>query len=334
MKPIRLLRWLITLGLLGYVVMRSGLLAPESRDAFLQTFSNVHVWFLVAALLIPIPLNFSSALKWHMLLQARGGSPGVWRLFAYYMIGQFYNMLLPTSMGGDIVRIHELARVTGRRAEAVASVFVERFTGFITLIVIALAAVLVNLRIFNDPLITISLGAFSALILAVGWLVLDPRLLALARKLVASRIHALGSIFDKLEKIQSAVSETSSDKRAMAWAGLNSLLFYMLAILNVWLSVRTFSPDFSLLSALVATPVIMLIMNLPISIGNIGLLEFACVFTLELLGFPSALGVSAAILIRFKSLMDAGFGAALHPLVSKGRSIKQEIREETEEAGD
>jgi hypothetical protein len=45
-------------------------------------------------------------------------------------------------------------------------------------------------------------------------------------------------------------------------------------------------------------------------------------------GFPATLGFSAAFLMRFKTLLEAGTGAILHPMISRGRSIQAEIREE------
>jgi uncharacterized protein (TIRG00374 family) len=315
--------------LLIYLVLRvGGVFDVERRSEIFRMLSGTHLGFLAASLLIPFALNFSSALKWHMLLRVKQSSPGLWPLCAYYMVGQFYNLILPTSMGGDVVRIHELGRRIGNKTEAVASVFVERFTGLVMLIVIAALAVLVNLRLFNEPVVTISLAVFGALILGIGWLVLDPRGLKIARTFTPAKLGGLERLFSKLGQIQVAVNDYRRSPHAMFWAGGNSLLFYLLAILNVWVSARAFDSSFSLLSAVVVTPVIMLIMNLPVSIGNLGLLEFAFVFTLGLLGYPPELGLSAAVLMRFKTLLDAGYGAMLHPLILRGRSIKQEIADQ------
>ncbi len=322
------IRSAVSVLLVLFVLDRAGIFEVEKRSEIAQMLAATDVRFLLASLLIPFALNFSSALKWHMLLKAKQSSPGLWRLFAYYMGGLFFSMVLPTSMGGDVVRIHELGRAIGNRTEAVASVFVERFTGLITLIVIALLAVLVNLRLFNDPLITLSLAAFSVLIFVVGWLVLDARAIALARRLLPARWSKLASFFTKLEGIQAAVHDYRRSPHAMFWAATNSLIFYALAILNVWFTGRAFDASFSLSSALVVTPVIMLIMNLPISVGTLGLLEFAFMSTFVRLGYPEALGFSAAFLMRFKTLMDAGLGAFLHSVVSRGRSIQDEIRDE------
>ena len=90
-----------------------------------------------------------SAVRWRMLarVQGFGGSPG--RYLAYYFIGMFFNLLLPTSIGGDMVRavVPGHARGVGparekRRAAAFLSVFGDRINGLVALVAVAcLAAV-------------------------------------------------------------------------------------------------------------------------------------------------------------------------------------------------
>ncbi len=324
----KVLRALMTAGLLLLVSWKAGLWTPAGREQLAALFVGASPAFLLLSILIQFILNYASSFKWWMLLRSRGIRISSARLCAYYFIGLFYNLLLPTSMGGDVVRVHELRRHTGQGTEAVASVFVERFTGMITLVVFALVAVLINLRQFNLPLITYSLLFLSILILVIGWLVLDARPLRLADAMIRHFLPLLLPLLGKLHKIQLSVQHYRHDRGALAVAFGNSLLFHLLAVLNVWLAARVFADDMTMAAALVATPVIMLLMNLPVSIGGIGLLEFAYTFTFELLGLGSALGLSVALLMRSKTLMDAVLGAICHPLLLRGRDLSREIADD------
>ncbi|MGB7249226.1 MAG: lysylphosphatidylglycerol synthase domain-containing protein, partial [Phormidesmis sp.] len=105
----------------------------------------------------------------------------------------------------------------------------------------------------------------------------------------------------------------------------NSLLFYFLAILNVWVSALAFDSSVSLISMLVAVPIIMFIMNLPFSIGGLGLMEFAYSFTLGLFGINPAVAISTTILMRLKTLLAAGMGGLIYPLVSEGMTSPQQL---------
>ena len=85
-------------------------------------------------------------------------------------------------------------------------------------------------------------------------------------------------------------------------------------MLNVYVTALVFNVDVALLDVLIATPIIMLIMNIPLSVGNIGLMEFAYINVLQLMGYSPVLGLSVAILMRLKSLFDGALGGMLHPL--------------------
>ncbi|NEO77126.1 hypothetical protein [Moorena sp. SIO4G3] len=67
------------------------------------------------------------------------------------------------------------------------------------------------------------------------------------------------------------------------------------------------------------------IVNLPISIGGIGLMEFAYSFTLGLVGATPALAFSTALLLRAKTLFHAGIGSLLYPFVSDGSPIREGV---------
>jgi uncharacterized protein (TIRG00374 family) len=237
-------------------------------------------------------------------------------------------------MGGDVVRIYELWKYTGKKEETIASVFVERFTGMVMLTVVSLGAVIVNLKTYNNSLLTGSLAFCVIVIAVVGWLVIDTRPFEFARKLVDTRMPFLNRIFSKIARIHSAVGEYREDSTALWIAMINSLIFYFLAVINVWVSAMAFNQDVSFTGILVAVPAILLIMNLPISIGGIGLMEFAYTFTFEIIGYSSTLGLSTALLIRAKTFIDGGIGGFIHLLyfrVDQEDSMSTKIKHLKEE---
>ncbi|NEP23226.1 lysylphosphatidylglycerol synthase transmembrane domain-containing protein [Moorena sp. SIO3I6] len=324
-STLRFVRIAGTTALLVYVVHKAGLFSADGRRDLLDTFVHVKPPFLLASIGFGLLLNLSSAFKWYMLSRSRGLPVNLWRLFAYYMVGQFFNLVLPSSIGGDVVRMHQLGRYTGRYADAVASVFVERFTGLATLVLLAMVAVVVNLHLFNLPWLTIGLAMGSIGIALICWLIIDQRPFRLTQKLLARRVPLLQKLFVKIEKFRQAVLAYQSDPGAIWGALINSLIFYFLAVMNVWVSALAFGSKIDFVSMLVAVPVILFIMNLPISIGGIGLMEFAYSFTLGLVGATPALAFSTALLLRAKTLFHAGIGSLLYPFVSDGHPIREGV---------
>ena len=97
-------------------------------------------------------------------------------------------------------------------------------------------------------------------------------------------------------------------------AFVNSVFFYLAAVINVLITAMVFNVEVSFVDMLIATPIIMVIMNLPISFGNIGLMEFAYTNVFLLMGYGPELGLSVAVLMRLKSFVDGALGGILHPI--------------------
>ena len=58
-----------------------------------------------------------------------GRSPTTWRLFSHYMSGQFVSNFLPTTVGGDVVRVSRLTKDTDDGPISFTSVVFERLSG-------------------------------------------------------------------------------------------------------------------------------------------------------------------------------------------------------------
>lgn len=312
----KVLRILATIILLALVVYFAGLFDAEKRSELWQTIKNPDWFWLVVCVLVGVLVNVSSSIKWWMLVKAGGLKVGFVRTWAYYMVGMFYNLIMPTSVGGDVIRSYEMGKYTNNQAMSLASVFVERYTGVVVLLLLSLVAVFINTTQFNVPIITYSLLAFSIALAGLGWLAFDGRSLGLVKRIFGGIHSFIDKIFAKVQKLHEAVLVYRQNKGALSWAFINSLVFYALAVLNVFTTAKVFNVDVDLHAIVLATPVIMLLMNIPLSIGNHGIMEFAFTMTFELLGLGAILGLSTALLIRLKSFLDGAIGAVLHPIYS------------------
>lgn len=312
-------RWVVTIALLIFVLYKAGLFQEGKRREFIQLILSANISFLLASIGVGIISNLSSAIKWYMLVRGRQMKVSLFRIWGYLMVGKFFNLVLPTSMGGDVVRLNLLGQHTGRMADAVASVFVERFTGMVTLFFLVGVTLILNLKIFNAPII---FGTALMLIVVIGmiyWIVVDPRPVAFIRKRFVGRAIILESLFKKVEKFQAAVAAYGSNKKVLVVAFINSLIFFVIAVVNVWISALAFDSTVIFDKILNAVAIILLIMNLPISIGGLGLMEFSYSFTFELIGYSAALALSVALLMRLKTIIDAIVGAVIHLLLNRGK---------------
>jgi len=312
-----ILRLAITAVLLLYVLQKVGLFDPDGRARLLSLLRSVSIPILFLSLALSQLLNLSSGFKWFLLLRSRGIDVSFFRVWGLYMVAICFSLLLPTSMGGDLIRIHELGRFTGKRAEAAASVFVERFSGMVILFFLTIVAVFMQRQLLSVAWMTISLLIAVAASAAIIWVIVDERPYHFFTTLLKNKMPFLTGILGKIDKLHQAVIEYRHDRTALIIAFINTFIFYFLAVVNVYVTALAFNTEIHFMELLVAVPLIMFIMNLPISIGGIGLMEFSYIFIFDISGYSSALALSTALLMRFKSLVDAAIGGLLYPVLSR-----------------
>ncbi len=234
------------------------------------------LWVLLSVL-AAVALNAISSWKWRILLRAKGKPVPFVRLLNLYFVGLFINNFFPSTIGGDIFRGYEVGRDVDDRALALASVFMERFTGMTALTAVALVAFVSNLSSFRDPRFALALGAGLAVYIGVAVAVVLPGPLAWGLRRFPDGLP--GRLIGKLIRVQSAIHDYSGQTRAIVAALALSLLFHLTAMVNIYVSSRAFGVALPARTLLVIVPVIMFISSLPITVGGLGLFEWAFFFT-------------------------------------------------------
>ena len=131
----------VSLVMLGVLVWRvpsfdASELIPEWNAATIGWLAGAAALTLVGILL--------SALRWQTVLGALGLHARTRRLLSHYMAGQFVSNVLPTTIGGDVLRVSRLSRDNGESPASFASVVLERLTGWLVLPVITFVGFIVN----------------------------------------------------------------------------------------------------------------------------------------------------------------------------------------------
>ena len=95
-------------------------------------------WLLFAFLLVNLGLVVR-AFRWFLLLRGLQVQISFRRLVALYFVGNFFNAFLPTSFGGDVMRVVEVTRDVPAEI-ATGTVILDRLTGLLMLFAMALLA--------------------------------------------------------------------------------------------------------------------------------------------------------------------------------------------------
>lgn len=312
----RLVKVIGTIGLIAFVCYQAGIFTREGLDRFSALWASVN-WVLVAvSIVIAFLQNVVSALKWRVVVLAKRLRGSVSELLKFLYVGRLYNLILPTSMGGDVVRVYRLGKLNDNMERGAASVFVDRFTGMLLLLVLAGVAVMFSFR-GSSELFLLGLLFVLAVTVVLGWGAIDPRFAVLLKKFAARLgTDLMTKIADKFGAFQTSIRDLRGNRRFYAGILGYSALFYAFAVVNVWTSALAFDWDVSLLDMIIAVPLIMLIMNLPVSIGGLGLMEASYTVGFELLGYSAELGLATALLMRAKTLIDALVGGIIELVAS------------------
>src|SRR5437870_2894705 len=105
-----------------------------------EVFARLRLELWLAAVAVYAFTQFVSAARWQILAKPLGLRRPFWQFAGLYFIGMYFNLVLPTSVGGDVVRALYLNRHTGRRLTAFLSVFIDRLSGLVVLVALAAAA--------------------------------------------------------------------------------------------------------------------------------------------------------------------------------------------------
>jgi acetyltransferase-like isoleucine patch superfamily enzyme len=135
----------------------------------------------------------------------------------------------------------------------------------------------------------------------------------------------LGKLMSKLVKFQDAIRDYSKQKRALYYAMGLSFIFYVLAVVNVYVSSRAFGVVVPVESLIVIVPVILVISMIPISLGGVGLQEWAYLFTFSAIGAGGSLGILVALLMRFKGISYGLIGGLLYAIKGTGKETRAEL---------
>ena len=104
-------RIIISFILILYVFSRVGL-----NELVLVLQKTDLIYLLVSICITPV-LVLVSSWKWQIILRAQGIKIALCRLFWLYLVGYFFNTVLPTNVGGDVVRAWSLGKQTNKPAE-------------------------------------------------------------------------------------------------------------------------------------------------------------------------------------------------------------------------
>lgn len=149
--------WLTRIGVSGGLLL--WLFSRFGLKGILTSFQDLSMSVWVVASLMYLAAQILSSIRWWILADTLA-FPGRWRTYlGFYFVGMYFNLFLPTSLGGDVLKVHFLSREEGRRFFAAYSVVGDRLFGLIAMLLLGAVAVQLKPDLLPGHFVTIlSLG--------------------------------------------------------------------------------------------------------------------------------------------------------------------------------
>lgn len=269
---------LIRLGISGGLL---GLIAWKTNwSEFARAFGSLDVGWWSAAVALIVISQFISAIRWREIARAFGFNWPFKRLLAFYFIGMYFNLCLPTSVGGDVVRAWYLDGRSGRRLNAFLCVFLDRFSGLLALIMLACVAVLAS------PVPLESWIAWSVWGMALG------AMIGVMLMPTVARWVRFGE--PRVQKIRAALGVLRQPGLFVRTTAL-SFVVQALSVLTAWLVGVALDAPVPPSFYWVLVPMVSLLTMLP-SINGMGIRELSMTVLLGAVGVKQDIAVPLALL--------------------------------------
>ncbi len=258
---------------------------------------------------------FTSVSRWKLLLSVHGGNLGFGYLYASSMIGMFFNQILPTTIGGDVMR-YQYTSGAGRGA-ALSAILMDRVLGAVSLMLVALAGLFFAARVGAVPehlleaiVLLLMLGLVS-----LGVVFLVPRSRLDALRSIHGRIPA--SIGNFVERLFAAFAPFRGRRDVLVKSLIWSLLLQVTVVGHYYLVALAVGLAVPLGAFVLFVPLAIAIMMLPISINGIGVRESVFVYLFGLYGAPPAESITFSWLVYAvivaQGLVGGVVFATMHP---------------------
>lgn len=299
---IRFAGTLFALALLAYLV------SQQSWQEIWLAIQQIPPWRLALALLLMLASRLAVSLRWHSLLVVTEVNIPFLRTLRITFAGLFASNFLPTTIGGDVVRLAGLLQFRADSAVAAASLITDRLVGMAGMAMMVPFSLPAFSSLFNAP----PAGAGNLRLLAAlpagGWL---HGVLRRVRDFFA-RMYA---------SMQLWLRQPASLVKALAYSWLHMIctfivLYLLLGGIGEFMSILTIGGLYSL---------VYFVTLIPVSINGYGVQEISMALIFSNLGHASLSGgLTVALLFRTIMMLSSLPGALFLSDILSSASVKDQ----------
>ena len=294
------LKAIVTLGIIG-IIARS-----VDVKALLATVRSLQFGYVIAATALIAIQNFILAGRWWVVLRSIGGRLNLGEVVQITLIAQFFNQALPSTVGGDAIRIWRAKKQGVPLRFAAQSVLVDRGLATAALLMILLCGVLGQSGLGNlfqvampvDVLAGCGVVGFAVLAFA------GPVLFGLLPK------HR---VFTEIAGLATALHRVVLGAGSFSATTALSVVNHLTSIWTTVLLANAVGVDLPFSTAFVLAPIVLLLSMAPISIGGWGVREGLTVLAFSFANVAPTNSLAISLLFGILTIIGNLPGGVLWP---------------------
>ncbi len=299
----QLLRLAFSIGFLALLIWR----LPDVKlgELFPRPTATTFAWIGVA-IVVHVVAYVLQTMRWAAVSDTLGIHLRFRRLFSHLLTGEFVSNALPTSFGGDIVRVVRQGNDAGDYADAFAATSLERLTGWLVL------PLLSGIGLLLEPSYR-RLGSVTATVVVVDVVTvvaLLSILWAAGHERGAGRYLGRSGWRRYLGAVHLGIVAFRHHPDRVLRVLVAGVGFQFLQCVSVWACARALEiPQIGILAALTFFPPTAVLQNFPLALGGLGIREGVFVFFFRAIGVSNSDAIALGLLVYVVFVLASLAGA-------------------------
>lgn len=279
-------RLVVSAALLALLISRVNLDSAIPRQADIATVG----WFALALAAAGLGIVLS-AWRWQRVIDAFGVRVRLRTLTTHYFAGQFVGNVLPSTIGGDVLRVTRSAKNIGSTETAFGAVVLERLTGFVALPLLCVCGF-----ILDPSLLGTSTAWVALLVSGIALAALGTILFLAGHPRAAGRFQDHDSWTRFIGAVHIGIGNLRRDRRRIAGVLGTAIVYQLSVIATVGFIVLTLDAGVPFAAIVAFVPVVAMAQVVPISLSGLGIREGMLALLLHPLGISTghAVGIGLA----------------------------------------
>ena len=259
-------------------------------------------------------------LRWQMLLKSAGINIPLKRLVVSFSGGVFFSIFLPSTIGGDLIRAADLAGHTQKTKEVIATVFLDRLSGYIGLVIVVILALLFGNRIVQDKVVLSSVVVIIT-VLALVILVLFNNFIYLKITKFLSTPGA-NRIKEIIKGLHHEIHIFRNHRKMIIGNLLISFMMQVIGPISIYFIALSLGIKIDLIYYFIFLPIIGAITLLPVAMGGLGLRENLFVVYFAKAGVVKQLAIAMSLLSFAFIIIYGALGGLIYVFTVHHRRVQ------------